>query len=46
MAKGILHAVVTPVTLKDRSGAEAELGAPVAQVSGIPGIVAGYWVAI
>jgi hypothetical protein len=40
-----MHAVVIPVTFNDRSAAEDELDALVPQVSGIPGFVAGYWVA-
>ncbi len=41
-----MHAVVIPVTFNDRSAAEGELPGLVAQVSGTPGFVAGYWLAI
>ena len=41
-----MHAVVIPVTFNDRSAAESELDGLVSQVSGAPGFVAGYWVAL
>jgi hypothetical protein len=41
-----MHAVMIPVTFNDRSAAEGELPGLVAQVSGTPGFVAGYWVAM
>lgn len=41
-----MHAVVIPATFNDRSAAEAELDGLVSQVSGMPGFVAGYWVAL
>jgi len=41
-----MHAVVIPATFNDRSAAEGELDGLVAQVSGMPGFVAGYGVAI
>jgi len=40
-----MYAVVIPATFNDRAGAEAELPDLVSQVSGMPGFVAGYWVA-
>jgi hypothetical protein len=40
-----MHAVFIPVTFNDRSAAEGELKGLVAQTSGLPGFVAGYWVA-
>jgi hypothetical protein len=41
-----LYAVHHTVTITDRSAAEAGLEAVVPQVSGRPGFVAGYWMAI
>jgi hypothetical protein len=41
-----MHAVVIPVTFNDRSAAEDELGELVPQISGAPGFVAGYWIAL
>jgi len=41
-----MHAVVIPVTFNDRSAAEDELEGLVSEVSGTPGFVAGYWVAM
>jgi hypothetical protein len=41
-----MHAVVIPVTFNDRSAAKGELEGLVSQVSGMPGFVAGYWVAL
>jgi len=41
-----MHAVVIPVTFNDRPAAEAELDSLVPRVSGMPGFVAGYWVAM
>jgi hypothetical protein len=41
-----MHAVVIPVTFNDSTAARAELDQLVPQVSGIPGFVAGYWVAL
>jgi len=41
-----MYAVVIPVTFNDRSAAEGELKGLVAQVSGMSGFVAGYWVAL
>ena len=40
-----MYAVVHTVTLTDRSAAEAALGEVVPTVTGLPGFVAGYWVA-
>lgn len=40
-----MYAVPHTVTINDRSAAEASLGNVVEQVSGLPGFVAGYWVA-
>jgi heme-degrading monooxygenase HmoA len=40
-----MHAVVHTVTLTDRSAAEAGLDEVVPRVTGLPGFVAGYWVA-
>jgi hypothetical protein len=40
-----MYAVPHTVTFTDRSVAEADLGQVVPQVSGLPGFVAGYWVA-
>ncbi len=45
MRRGILYAVPHTVTVTDRSAAEAGLDQVVPQVSGMPGFVAGYWVA-
>ena len=41
-----MYAVVIPVTFNDRSAARAELDGLVPQVSGMPGFLAGYWVAL
>jgi hypothetical protein len=41
-----MHAVVIPAKFNDPSAAKAELDGLVAQVSGMPGFVAGYWVAL
>jgi hypothetical protein len=41
-----MHAVVTSLTFNDRAAAEAELSEIVARVSGMPGFVDGYWVAL
>jgi hypothetical protein len=41
-----MHAVVIPVRFNDRSAAEAELPGLVSQISGMPGFVAGYWLAL
>jgi hypothetical protein len=41
-----MHAVVINVTIKDIAAAQAELGELVPRVSGAPGFVAGYWVAL
>jgi hypothetical protein len=41
-----MHAVVTALTFDDRSAAEAELAEIVSRVSGMPGFVDGYWVAL
>jgi hypothetical protein len=41
-----MHAVIISVTFNDRSAAQAELAGLVSQVSGVPGFVAGYWVAL
>jgi hypothetical protein len=41
-----MYAVSMTVTFNDRPAAESELVGLVSQVSGIPGFVAGYWVAI
>lgn len=41
-----MHAVVIPVTFNDRTAAGAELDGLVAQVSGMPGFLAGYWIAL
>jgi len=40
-----MYAVPHTVTFTDRSAAKAELDQVVAQTSGLPGFVAGYWVA-
>jgi hypothetical protein len=40
-----MYAVPHTVTFTDRSAAEAGLDEVVPQVSGLPGFVAGYWVA-
>jgi len=40
-----MYAVPHTVTITDRSAAEAGLDQVVPQVSGLPGFVAGYWVA-
>ena len=41
-----MHAVVTSLRFNDRSAAEAELSETVSRVAGMPGFVAGYWVAL
>jgi hypothetical protein len=41
-----MHAVVINVTINDVAAAQAELGELVPRVSGAPGFVAGYWVAL
>ena len=41
-----MHAVVIEVTINDRPGAQAELNEVVPRVSGAPGFVAGYWIAL
>lgn len=41
-----MYAVVTTLTFKDRSAAEAELSGIVSRVSGMRGFVGGYWVAL
>jgi hypothetical protein len=41
-----MHAVVIDVTIDDPSAAQAELEQLVPQVSGAPGFVAAYWVAL
>ena len=41
-----MHAVVINVTINDRAGAQAELKEVVPMVSGAPGFVAAYWVAL
>jgi hypothetical protein len=41
-----MHAVVIPVTFNDQSAAKGELDGLVPQVSGMPGFLAGYWVAL
>jgi hypothetical protein len=42
-----MHAMVVDVTIKDREAARAELDDQVVpMVSGAPGFVAGYWVAV
>lgn len=41
-----MHAVVTSLTFNDRAAAEAELSEIVRRVSGLPGFVGGYWVAL
>jgi hypothetical protein len=45
MRRGIMYAVPHTVTITDRSAAEESLGDVVEQVNGLPGFVAGYWVA-
>lgn len=40
-----MYAVPHTVTITDRSAADAGLDQVVAQVSGLPGFVAGYWMA-
>jgi hypothetical protein len=44
MRRGITYAVPHTVSITDRSAADAELDQVVAQTSGLPGFVAGYWV--
>ena len=41
-----MHAVVITGTFVDRAAAEAELPELIEGVSGMPGFVAGYWVAL
>jgi hypothetical protein len=41
-----MHALVINVTINDLPAAKAELEELVARVSGAPGFVAGYWVAL
>jgi hypothetical protein len=41
-----MHAVVIRVTFTDAAAAQAQLGRLVPQVSGAPGFVAGYWIAL
>jgi hypothetical protein len=41
-----MHAVVINVTINDFPAAKAELDGIVPRVSGAPGFVAGYWVAL
>jgi len=41
-----MYAVVIPVSFNDRAAAQDELAQLVPQVSGIPGFIAGYWVAL
>jgi hypothetical protein len=45
MREGIMYAVPHTVTVTDRSAADAGLDQVVPQVSGLPGFVAGYWMA-
>ena len=41
-----VYAVVTTLTFNDRSAAEGELSEIVTRVSGMPGFIGGYWVAL
>ena len=41
-----MYAVVTTLRFNDRSAAEGELSEIVSRVSGMPGFVGGYWVAL
>jgi hypothetical protein len=41
-----MHAVAIRVTINDMPAAQAELSELVPRVSGMPGFVAGYWVAL
>jgi hypothetical protein len=41
-----MHAVVIRVTFTDAAEAQAQLGRLVPQVSGAPGFVSGYWIAL
>jgi hypothetical protein len=41
-----VYAVVTTLTFNDRSAAEVELSEIVKRVSGMPGFIGGYWVAL
>jgi hypothetical protein len=41
-----MYATIMNVTFIDRSAAESELPELISQTSGIPGFVAGYWVAL
>jgi hypothetical protein len=45
MREGIMYAVPHTVTITDPSAAAAGLDQVVPQVSGLPGFVAGYWMA-
>jgi hypothetical protein len=45
MRRGIVYAVPHTVTITDRSAVGAGLDQIVPQVSGLPGFVAGYWIA-
>jgi hypothetical protein len=45
MREGIMYAVPHTVTITDPSAASAGLDQVVPQVSGLPGFVAGYWMA-
>ncbi len=41
-----MHAVLIDVTINDTPAAQAELSELVPRVSGAPGFVAGYWIAL
>ena len=41
-----MYAVVTTLTFSDLSAAETELSEIVSRVSGMPGFIGGYWVAL
>jgi hypothetical protein len=41
-----MHAVVINVSFKDFAAAQGELSELVPRVSGMPGFVAGYWIAV
>jgi hypothetical protein len=45
MREGIMYAVPHTVIIVDRSAAEAGFDELLPQVSGLPGFVAGYWMA-
>jgi hypothetical protein len=45
MREGIMYAVPHTVTITDPAAAAAGLDQVVPQVSGLPGFVAGYWMA-